>query len=76
MCATILLQLSVIEGGRGILHECQRGVCGVAEGTIVTVGKGMGIVEPGWHTHVDLALQQPIWTQLKALASAGIGKST
>lgn len=62
VCAPILLQLGVVEGGRSVLHEGHRRVGGVIEGSIIAVWVGMGIVEPSWHTHVDATVQRPIWT--------------
>ena len=59
----LLLWPTELEGGRA-LHEGHR-IGRLVEGAIpvVTVLEWMGVVEPTWHTHIDMALQRPIWTK-------------
>lgn len=40
--------------------------------SIVAVWERMGVVEPTGHTHIDLALVQPIWTGMYSLASCHV----
>ena len=48
-----------IGGSRG-LQESHRGIGRWIEGAIVVVRDGRYVVEPGWHTHLDVRLYSPI----------------
>jgi len=62
----------IVEGGR-VLHEGHGvGRLIVDAISIVAVWEWMGVVEPTGHTHIDLALLQPIWMGMYSSASCPV----
>ena len=60
-----LIEIKIVRRGRG--HVCHVGVGGGVEGSIFATDERLVVVEPGWRTHLVVAVRSPICSTLSAM---------